>query len=147
MKLATIEIDFDIHQAIEAERRSFDEPPYLALRRLLKLPEVRPENDARPAIGKPWREGNVEIPHGSLAKMSYQRNSQMYEGAFLDGYLVVNGQRFSTLSSAASALALTKDGQHPALNGWLYWHVQFPGDTKWIPMEVLRTSKRKKAQF
>ena len=33
-----IEIDWDIHQAIEAERRGFGEEPYLALRRLLNLP-------------------------------------------------------------------------------------------------------------
>ena len=36
-----IDIDWDIHKVIEAERSSFDEPSYVALRRLLKLPSVR----------------------------------------------------------------------------------------------------------
>ena len=37
-----IEIDWDIHKLIEAERKGFDEPQYVALRRLLKLPPPMP---------------------------------------------------------------------------------------------------------
>ena len=33
--MRTIEIDYDIHRLIQLERRSFDEPEYIALRRLL----------------------------------------------------------------------------------------------------------------
>ena len=40
MDFTSIEIDFDIHKLIELERRSFTEKPFIALRRLLKLPEV-----------------------------------------------------------------------------------------------------------
>jgi hypothetical protein len=148
MVLTSIEIDFDIHKAIENERRGFDEPPRTALRRLLNLPAEAqtavPVADA-PA-GRPWREGLVEIPHGSDARMSYQRGSQIFEGKFLDGKLIVQGREFHTLSSAASALARTKDGMAPSLNGWNYWEVRFPGQEKWVPLHMLRKG-RIRAQF
>ena len=142
--LTPIEIDFEIHKAIENERRSFEEPPYVALRRLLKLPE---EKSSRPAlvasVGRPWREGTVEIPHGAEARMTYQRGGQVFEGQFLDGRLVVNGQSFDTLSGAASALARTKGGIATSLNGWNYWEVKFPGRTEWMPIKLLRRGERK----
>jgi hypothetical protein len=130
-----IEIDWDIHKLIEAERRGFDEPPYVALRRLLKMPPITPAPEQlrlEPvSAGIPWTEEGVTVPHGSAARMEYDRGRQIYEGQFLNGRLVVNGQTFKTLSAAASALALTKDGTHTNLNGWNYWHAKFPGETKW----------------
>jgi len=135
-----IEIDWDIHKLIEAERWGFDEPPYVALRRLLKLPAVAPQPPRLEPLGAsiPWAEDGVTVPHGSAARMEYDRGRQVYEGQFLNGRLVVNGQSFKTLSAAASALAVTKDGMHPNLNGWNYWHAQFPGETKWRFLRDLR---------
>lgn len=141
MKFATIEIDFDIHRLIETERRGFEEPPYVALRRLLKLPEPEELEDKQPAPpehGRPWRMGRVEVPHGSLARMEYDRGSQVYEGQFLDGKLVVNGRAFASLSSAARALATTRNGQPAILNGWNYWQAKFPGETEWRNLEDMR---------
>lgn len=65
--------------------------------------------------GAPWVQDGVEVPHGSLARMEYQRGAQVYEGRFLNGKLVVNGRSFESLSTAASALAVTADGIHPIL--------------------------------
>ncbi len=148
--LVSIEIDFDIHKAIEAEREGFEEPPYLALRRLLKLPSVeksRPDPVEKAVAGsRPWREGTVEIPHGAEARMAYQRGSQAFEGRFLNGRLVVDGKSFETLSGAASALARTKDGTIPNLNGWNYWEVKVPGRNDWVPLKLLRRRGRA-AQF
>src|SRR5262245_36093186 len=103
VQLVPIEIDFDIHKLIETERRGFDEPPYFALRRLLNLPETKP---IKPSVladstqGRSWREGLVEIPHGSLARMEYDRGRQVYEGKFLEGRIVINGSQFESLSEA-----------------------------------------------
>jgi hypothetical protein len=62
-----IEIDWEIHQMIEAERRGFDEPPYLALRRLLKTAAARAGRAARGVALRPaalaWSEGGVTVPH------------------------------------------------------------------------------------
>ncbi len=145
MKLATIDIDFDIHKLIEAERKSFEEPPFHALRRLLGLGAVPAATvDETPPDGRPWRDGPVEVPHGSGARMMYDRGRQVYEGKFLDGKLVVNGQEFTSLSSAAQALAVTKSGSSTFLNGWLYWEAKFPGETKWRRLDDLRARARGK---
>jgi hypothetical protein len=147
MDLTSIEIDFDIHKMIEAERRSFSEKPYVALRRLLKLPEVMQEVAKPKAEGRPWQEDKVVIPHGSLARMEYARGTQVYEGQFLDGALVVNGQRFTSLSAAAGALAKTKNGNAPSLNGWNYWSVQLPGSDQYVLLEHLRKRAHGKSIF
>lgn len=138
--LRTIEIDFDIHQKITAERRSFDEHPYLALRRLLGLPAtpVNEDSDGQKKVGRPFIQEGVSIPHGSLAKMEYQRGSQIYEGEFLDGKLVVNGKSYTSLSAAANDLAVTKDGKKTSLNGWLYWKARFPGEHTWRSLNDMR---------
>ena len=146
--LQRIEIDWDIHKLIEAERKGFDELPYLALRRLLGLHEqslsevpsvpVRPED----LSGIAWAEDGVRVPHGSLARMKYEYGRQKYEGKFLDGKLVADGRQFDTLSQAASSLALTKIGGKTQLNGWLYWEAQFPGETKWRSLKLLREMVR-----
>jgi hypothetical protein len=141
--LQSIDVDWDIYKMIQAERRSFNEPDYIALRRLLKLPapKMSPAPDAE--HGLPWVEEGVEVPHGSLARMEYLRGSQVYEGRFLNGKLVVNGRSFDSLSAAASALAMTKDGSKPSLNGWLYWKTQFPGEIRWRSLGAMRQSKQK----
>ena len=141
MKLHKIEIDWDIHKLIEQERRGFDESPYLALRRLLKLPDAAtPKNEigSEDETGIPWMEDNVVVPHGSLARMEYDRGNQVYEGKFLNGKLVVNGEEFDTLSGAASAVAVTRAGTKTSLNGWLYWQVKFTGDSEWRYLSALR---------
>lgn len=141
MKFSTIEIDFEIYKLIENERQGFEEPPYVALRRLLDMPEPQQlENSQSQPLeeGRPWRLGRVEVPHGSLARMEYDRGKQVYEGQFLNGKLVVNGQEYPTLSSAARALAKTKNGQTPNLNGWNYWQAKFPDETEWRSLDEMR---------
>ncbi|NSX84821.1 hypothetical protein G6L86_04390 [Agrobacterium tumefaciens] len=139
-----IDIDWDIYKMIESERRGFDELPYIALRRLLKLPE--PEITANSLVtepeGLPWHEDGVTVPHGSLARMSYQRGSQVFEGKFLNRRLVVSGKSFDSLSAAANALAETKDGKKTQLNGWNYWEALFPGEKKWRSLKQMRDDYR-----
>lgn len=151
METTTIEIDFDTHKLIEGERRGFFEKPLFALRRLLKLPELQPQIGDGSALdigsGRDWVEDGVVIPHGTKARMEYARGSQVYEGQFIDGQLVVNGMRFTSLSAAASALAKTKGGTRPSLNGWNYWEVQKPGADRWDQMEHLRRRAKGKAVF
>ncbi len=128
---------------VETERRSFDEPHYAALRRLLGLPTLNISFDPEAETGRAWVEDGVEVPHGSLARMEYMRGSQVYEGRFLNGKLVVNGKSYEALSAAASALAQTKNGSKPSLNGWLYWKAKFPGEIAWRSLEEMRQAMRK----
>lgn len=146
-QLRQMDVDWDIHKMVEAERRGFDEPQYIALRRLLKLPSVEPAKSSAAkeqiGTGAPWVEDGVSVPHGSLAKMEYDRGRQIYEGQFLDGKLIVNGRSFATLSAAAGALAVTKDGSKTSLNGWLYWKAKFPGETQWRSLNAMRAAKKR----
>ena len=142
-----IEVDWDIYQMIEAERKGFHEPRHLALRRLLGLraPDPAPSREPTPTVqvlgeGVPWTREGVTIPHGTPARMEYLRGSQVYEGQFLDGRLVVNGKSFETLSAAAKALAVTRDGRKTSLDGWLYWKVKLPGETEWRSIGEMRGS-------
>ncbi|MFK4489575.1 hypothetical protein [Bradyrhizobium sp. USDA 336] len=143
-QLTSIQIDFDIHKAIEAERRGFEEPPYIALRRLLGLPAPREKIERiRAEDGTPWSEDGIVIPHGSLARMEYQRGAQVFEGAFLNGRLVVNGRSYDTLSAAATDLARTKSGKRTSLNGWSYWKVKVRGEGPWKLMLDLRRAQHR----
>ncbi|MGY4433696.1 hypothetical protein ACVWWO_006173 [Bradyrhizobium sp. F1.13.1] len=143
-QFSQITIDFDIHKLIEAERRGFDEAPYLALRRLLRLPPLKEKIErVRAEDGTPWSEDGIVIPHGSLARMEYQRGAQVFEGAFLNGRLVVNGKSYDTLSAAATDLARTKDGKRTSLNGWSYWKVKIRGEGPWQLMLDLRRAKHR----
>ncbi|WP_198374013.1 hypothetical protein [Neoroseomonas rubea] len=139
-ELRSIEIDWDIYKAIEAERRGFDEPQYFALRRLLNLPPLSAPAapPMSPKQGRSWQAEGVVIPHGTPAKMEYGRGSQLIEGAFLDGKLVVNGRSFSNLSAAADAFAMTKQGTKTSLNGWKYWQVKLPGQAEWVLLDDMR---------
>ena len=141
--LQGIEVDWDIYKMIQTERRSFDEPDYVALRRLLKLPAPKASPEPATEPGLPWVEDGVEVPHGSLARMEYLRGSQVYEGRFLNGKIVVNGKSFDSLSAAASALATTRDGSKPSLNGWLYWKAKFPGEADWRSLGAMREFEAK----
>lgn len=146
MELRSIEIDFDIYKMVETERKSFDEPQYVALRRLLGLPEpVAEESEGEVAReGLPFVEDGVSVLHGSDARMRYLRGTQLYEGKFLDGMLVVEGKKYPTLSAAASDLARTKEGNKTSLNGWLYWEVRAPGTASWKSMKELRVKAQRR---
>ncbi|MCC1495129.1 HNH endonuclease [Cognatishimia sp. F0-27] len=99
-----------------------------------------------PEAGTDYEQDGVVIPHGTPAKMEYQNGEQVYEGRFEDGVLMVNGLAYSSLSSAANALAVTKNGKKTNLNGWLYWKVLLPGDDHWTPVRSLRDRAESKDQ-
>ena len=139
--MRTIDIDFDIHRLIQLERRSFDEPDYVALRRLLKLGpplvEDRPESDSRSL--RPWSKGGVTLPHGTELRMEY--NGILHLGRISDGFWEVEGSREKSPSGAASAVARTRDGSPVNVNGKAYWHVRRPGDTDWTRYADLKRKR------
>lgn len=134
-EMRTIEIDFDVHKAIELERTSFSESENEVLRRLLKLGAASIATPSAETGGLPWTRKGVTLPHGTKLQMQY--NGHQYNGTVENGKWVVEGERFSTPSGAASRVAVTKNGNHTSLDGWAYWYVKRPGDTDWIEIRTL----------
>ena len=64
-ELRTIEIDFDVHKKIEAERTSFSESPNDVLRRLLRLGNAA-ATEAAKGRGRSWSGKGVTLPDGTL---------------------------------------------------------------------------------
>ncbi len=142
-ELRTIEIDFDIHKLVEAERKGFSEPPYLALRRLLKLPPVSPHIPMLSAAvnaRRPWSGDGVTLEHGTALRMRY--NGRQHSGEIIDGKWSVDGQIFDSPSGAASGVAITKKGHSTRLDGWIYWEIRRPGEMSWTPIGTLRPERR-----
>lgn len=134
--MRTIEIDFDIHKLIEAERGSFSDSPNEALRRLLGLgasPNGSPT--LMQAGGSSWSGRGVTLPHGTQLRMTY--NGRQYTGVIDDGAWLVEGERFTSPSAAAGDVVSTKDGRRTQLNGWIYWYCKRPGDTDWATIKEL----------
>lgn len=144
--MRTIEIDFEIHKLIEMERRGFDEPEYVALRRLLKLGQPKcnaPSGTRETPQGRAWSHGGVILPHGTQLQMKH--NGQRYEGQIINGVWVVEGHSVTSPSAAANAVARTKDGKPAGVNGKVYWEVKRPGESKWTLFKALEEKERKRA--
>lgn len=135
----TIEIDFDIHKLIEAERQSFSESPNAVLRRLLGITTPEPSRSGKDSQGKSWAGDGVALPHGTDIRMSY--NGRLHEGQIRDGMWVIGEKSFSSPSGAASGVAVTKSGKMTRLDGWTYWEVRLPGQVAWTPIRNLRSEQ------
>ena len=133
-EVRSIEIDFDIHKKIEAERRSFDESPNDVLHRLLKIKTGA--TPFPPFEGRPWTGKGVTLPHGTELRMDY--NGRLHSGLIRNGVWLVEGKRFNSPSAAAGGVALTKDGRQPSLDGWIYWYVRRPDDDHPVLLKTLR---------
>ena len=135
--MRTIEIDFDVHRAIEMERRGFDEPANAALRRLLKLGEPKQETPKSSLPeGRPWSGKGVTLPHGTELRMDY--NGRVYTGHIDNGIWAVEGKKFDSPSGSASAVGITKKGTTTRLDGWVLWQVKRPGDARFRALSGLR---------
>ena len=140
MKHRTIEIDFDVHKRIEAERTGFAESANDVLRRLLGITEAKTPAGAMIAAavehGRSWTGKGVTLPGGTLVRMSY--NGRDLAGVITDGKWVVEGNEFSSPSAAASKMCRTKSGAETSLDGWKYWQAKRPGDDRWVPIGSMR---------
>lgn len=129
----TIEIDFDIHKLIEAERQGFSDTANSALRRLVGLGA----GAAKPQVakGKPWTSYGVELPHGTQLRMTY--NGKTHRGDINNGSWVVEGGIYTSPSGAASGVARTRKGTKTRLDGWEYWYIKLPESENWVPLYAL----------
>src|ERR1700730_466800 len=128
-----ITIDFDVFKAITARRASESMTENDLLRQLFNLP---PRPTAAPTVvnnnssqGGDWISKGVRFPAGTEFRANYK--GEEYIGRVADGALVVNGQRYSTPSSAA--MSITRG----SVNGWSFWECKMPGKS-WQKLLTLR---------
>lgn len=64
---------------------------------------------------------------------------QIVRGVIDDGVWLVEGkQRTTSPSDAAGSAVVTKNGERPSLNGWIYWEVKRPADAHWRALKSLK---------
>ncbi|MFI5021411.1 MAG: hypothetical protein ACHQRJ_07140 [Alphaproteobacteria bacterium] len=134
----TIEIDFDVHKAIEVARLSFAETPNDVLRRMLGLNRhiAARANSIEIPAGRSWSGKGVALPHGTKLRMDY--NGKTHFGEINNGEWHVEGGIYRSPSAAAGGVAKTKTGKRPSLDGWIYWWAKLPGGSGWVPLSSLR---------
>ncbi|NVE93695.1 hypothetical protein [Altererythrobacter lutimaris] len=138
MEMKQIEIDFEVYQAIEAERRSFSEPANAALRRLIGIESGYSDDDESFASldDGAWSSKGVTLPEETSLRMEY--NGSVKRAFISKGKWKTPRGIFNGPSPAAAAVATTKDGKTPTLNGWIYWRAKLPGTREWVPIQELR---------
>ncbi|MFD1033146.1 hypothetical protein ACFQ15_00570 [Sphingomonas hankookensis] len=144
MNHRAIEIDFDVHKRIEAERSSFAESANDVLRRLLGIGATSAlVQDPAPAaaaqaddFGRAWNGKGVTLPGGTQLRMDYR--GQVVTGVVRDGKWLIEGREFSSPSGAAGEMCRTKSGTKTSLDGWRYWEAKRPGDDSWTAISTMR---------
>jgi len=125
------------------ERRGFHESANEALRRFLGCGARIPAGAApvskidTPIGGISWQGKGVVLPAGTKFQMKY--NDLKHSGEIIGGKWKVKGESYNSPSQAASSVARTGNGEKTQLNGWIYWRVKRPGDTRWISLDNLRS--------
>ena len=141
-----------MHQRIEAERKSFDDPPNAALRRLLGLGAPKRAVSANDATERfpdeiaarpnaAWRSKGVALPDGTELRVDYSEVSA--SGQVVGGRLFFHGKAFPTPSAAVMSVVETAHGSAvSAINGWKYLYARLTGEDKWVPLDRIRGEAR-----
>lgn len=82
-----------------------------------------------------WQSKGVVLPPGTQLRMRY--NGRDFTGTIEGGQFVVEGQRYSSPSAAASAVAITRSGKRTNLNGWTCWEARLPNSGTWQLLDDL----------
>jgi len=125
-----IELDLQLHKAIEAARESTDETQSDILKRMLGL-------SPGTVVGhRAWSGKGITLPHGTKLRMT--RNDVTVEGEIADGAWLVNGKSFGNPSTAAREVSRLVDGEVTALSGWIHWFAKRPCDPNYEQLIELR---------
>ena len=126
----TIEIDFDVYKEITNRRETEDITPNDILRELFGLSRSKSEGKIAQTDGTPWVTKGVSFPEGTEFRGTHK--GLRYNGIVKNGGLILNGEKYSSPSSAA--VSITKN----AVNGWIFWECKIPGQDRWQLIKNLR---------
>lgn len=151
VQMRTIEVDWQVWQVIEAERRGFDEPRNVALRRLLGIgpPELHhagasdstgPPHHRIGASSTSWNWKGVTLPEGTELRVAY--SEVRADGHVARGQLTFDGKGFKTPSQAVMAVVARRRGTSSSINGWEYLLVRLPQENRFKPLSQLRKERK-----
>lgn len=132
----TIEVDFEVYKTLTFKRESEAHSYNDVLRSLLGLKPVRTGNRADSG-GRSWVTEGVQFPHGTDFRMKHK--TSFHYGKVEDGALVVDGQRFTSVSRAARHVTGN------SVNGWILWWAKRPGDDDFRSISSLRQKTQGKS--
>ncbi len=129
-----IEIDFDVFKELTAKLENESDSYNDVMRRLLKLKAPAPSKlSIAKQAGKPWVSKGVNFDHETKFRVNYK--GQMYTAHVNDGRLMISEHgASSSLSHAARLITNT------SVDGWIFWEVKRPTDTRWHKAGELRKS-------
>lgn len=132
-----IQVDLEVHKALEARRQSFSESHNDILRRALGISSStsKTSSAAAPEEIIVWSRKGVGLPKGTRWRMSSANGEQ--NGPVVQGGFQHKGSVVSSPSRLATDLYRTKSGGKTNLNGWRYIEVKRPGDTDWTMLSSL----------
>ncbi|MGC2495372.1 hypothetical protein [Candidatus Binatus sp.] len=137
--LRSIKIDLDVYKKIVSKMVDTDRDENDALHRILG---VTFSNGTESAVSgnNGWSGHGVHLPEGTalrLTHLGHEYTAQIQKGAYL-----VEGKLHYSPSAAAEAVARTRTGAKPSLDGWKYWEAQLVGETGWKRLDDLRAQAR-----
>lgn len=122
--MRTIEIDFEVYKQITLRRSSEDITPNDVIRELLGLPQENSKAQITEEENlKAWSAKGVTFPHGTPFRAVHK--GQIYHAVVENGSLLLNGNKYSSPSSAA--VSITEN----SVNGWIFWECKMPGTSTW----------------
>ena len=141
----TIEVDFDVHQRIEAARRGFNDLPNAVLRRLLGIDRDDTDNqsfvenpvEAPPThSGASWAKQGVQLYDGTELRVEYAE--VVAHGRVSGGRLVFNGAEYDSPSRAAMEVVRERRETPVNINGWKHLFAREPIHGSWESLDQLR---------
>jgi negative regulator of replication initiation len=129
-----IEIDFDVFKELTAKLENESDNYNGVLRRLLKLTAPAPaKSPPAKQTGKPWVSKGVSFDHETEFRTNYK--GQMYTARVNDGRLMISDHGASSSLSHAARLVT-----NTSVDGWTFWEVKRPTDSRWRKAGELRKS-------
>lgn len=83
-----------------------------------------------------WEKFGVILPNGTILSCCYSGTT--LEGEIKDGKWHVNGNIYSSPTTALIQNVVTREGYPTNLNGWKVWRVKRPSDNSFVMLSSLR---------
>ncbi len=142
--MTSIDIEFDVWQALTGLRRDEADSYSAVLRRLLQLPGAERQTEpaepgpsaAQPRAGEgehtnAWAPKGVPFPETTQFRLRHR--GVTHSAHVANGFLELeDGRQFSSPSAAGVAVTGT------SVNGWRVWECKLPGASTWTTLDVHR---------